>query len=132
MHGCENIETIPDGLFINCKEVIHFEGVFANCKKIKNIPENLFESFSKVITFGSAFENCESLVSIPENLFQNCSGIDNSGYWNHLRNVFSNCTSLRGEAPPIWERWKDKDQTTGCFKNCTGLTNYNEIPDNWK
>ena len=50
------------------------------------------------------------------------------------------CTGLTGNAPELWKMGTNNTENNyqgtpdgaGCFNNCTGLTNYNEIPDYWK
>lgn len=42
-------------------------------------------------------------------------------------------THLIGVIPPIWTYPKYQALPhAGCFASCTGLENYNEIPDDWK
>lgn len=51
-----------------------------------------------------------------------------------LENLFQNIgTHLIGVIPPIWTYPKYQALPhAGCFASCTGLENYNEIPDDWK
>lgn len=50
---------------------------------------------------------------------------------SNFKGMFYDCVNLTGEAPRLWEIFPDADGT-GCFHGCTGLTNYNDIPDNWR
>jgi len=51
-----------------------------------------------------------------------------------LVTAFDNCfdgdTSLTGSAPTLWTLYPGATGT-GCFTNCTGLSNYNDIPETW-
>lgn len=51
-----------------------------------------------------------------------------------LEYLFQNIGSnLIGIFPAIWTYPKYQNiPHTGCFSSCTGLENYNEIPDDWK
>ena len=74
--------------------------------------------------FSYAFRDCTNLKQISEDFFANCSNITNVSY------TFSGCTSLTGNAIPLWENGNITGD--GCYEGCTGLANYNEIPDGWK
>ena len=76
------------------------------------------------------------IQSIPENLFANVD-------WNKVQNIskcFTECENLTGEAPALWLEGTNSNENAyqgspdgfACFYNCTGLDNYDEIPEYWK
>lgn len=84
----------------------------------------------------NCFNNTQ-LEVISKNLLQNVKKV------NNFTACFTNTLRLRGETPKdedggeLWERegkegYPNKIDGTDCFWMCTGLSNYNSIPDDWK
>ena len=129
-----SIQSIPEDLFANCPNVTSFAGTFNYCSKLTSIPENLFANCSNVTSFYGTFEYCSNLTSIPEKLFDNCENVEN--FWA----TFYGCNNLNGNAPELWKRgtnsvgneYNGNPNGQACFKWCTNLKNYNEIPEYWK
>ena len=71
------------------------------------------------------FQNCTSLKQIPADFFTNIPEIFN------VESMFENCTSLTGNAIELWKNNKVTSYEN-CYKGCTNLSNYNEIPEGWK
>ena len=99
------------------------------------IPEKLFWNNPKLIDVGACFQNCRYLNGdIPSNLFINNRLI------NNYRELFNQCNQLTGDgwrdiieyATQYAEENNINLQTNDCFKGCTSLTDYDEIPDEWK
>ena len=153
-YACSSLNSpIPEKLFFNCPKITAFNMTFSACGDVGPIPEKLFSKCVNVTTFGSVFRQCGNITgSIPENLFANnpkindvqwcfsgCTNLtgDITNLFNNNPNVtnftrcFSSCNNLTGEAPKLWER---DNITNGslCFLGCTKLSNYAEIPDDWK
>ena len=139
--GCKALTEIPENLFANCPEVTSFQHTFNSCSALTSIPENLFVNNTKVTSFNYTFIDCSALKSIPENLFANNRKVTDFSY------TFTGCTGLTGESPytmiadqkvHLYERADYPEHFTAptvfldCFKNCTGLTDYAQIPTNWK
>ena len=139
-YGCLALKSIPEQLFANNPAVTNFSGTFSGCSALATIPENLFASNPKVTDFGHSFKNCTKLTSVPAKLF------DNNRKIKVFSGLFSNCTSLKGESPytmiddqkvHLYERQDYPEHFTApinfwdCFHNCTGLTDYDQIPS-WK
>ncbi len=122
---------------------------FMECKQLIEIPENLFYDNPEIIEFGycyisasydtflGCFMGCTGLTSIPKGLFNNNKAASDFYF------CFALCPNLTGETPSdengikLWERTSENgyiDEITGtaCFTNCLNLTDYSEIPDNWK
>ena len=95
--------------------------------------------------FGGAFNNCFELTSIPIGLFDNCRVVAN------FNAIFTNCAKYMGESPytiinidgqdikiHLYERENYPEYFTitsniySCFSGCTGLTDYNNIPEKCK
>ena len=74
---------------------------------------------------GNCFQNCTSLKQIPSDFFTNIPNIFN------VESMFENCTSLTGNAIELWKNNKVTSYEN-CYKGCTNLSNYNEIPEGWK
>ena len=150
--GCENITgTIPGNLFDNNLNIKSFRGifrkcgisniesnlfskntiatdfvnVFRECYNLKSIPEGLFEKNVEASLFNDCFRECESLESMPANLFST-----NTKATNYTETFYS-CKKLKGIALNLWNRG-DGIIGTKCFFDCTGLSNYENIPDDWK
>ena len=101
-----NLLTIGDYAFANCTSAKYFDGLFADCANLESIPEHLFENTPNATSF---------------------------------KGTFTGCTSLTGNALPLWTRvttdtttYKGVPDGYNCYKGCTGLTNYEAIPDYWK
>ncbi|WP_288945644.1 hypothetical protein [uncultured Porphyromonas sp.] len=134
---CYSLTTVPEGLFagIEGNATYMFGNVFFSCKNILTIPNNLFSGVSESSygLFMNSFYNCESLLAIPEGLFAGVSGEASFLF----SKTFFGCKSLKGATPRVqgkklWELATGDKQGEGCFKDCTGLADYKEIPDTWK
>lgn len=132
-----NISTIPEGLFDNNTKITDFSEVFSGIRQITQIPEGLFDNCTEVQNFAGAFKDCSNLTSIPEGLFDNCQKVTNFGYSKKVGNdylnmgVFTDCANLTGKAPELWKR-TNVTSNLYAFKGCTKLSNYADIPDDWK
>ena len=139
--GCKALTAIPEGLFANNPKVTIFQGTFSYCSALKSLPANLFANNRKVNSFRLTFSGCSALESIPKNLFANNRKVTDFSY------TFTGCYALTGESPytmigdkkvHLYERADYPEHFTAptvfldCFKNCTGLTDYAQIPTNWK
>ena len=132
--GDTSIQSIPEDLFANCPNVTNFSSTFFRCSNLTSIPENLFANCPNVTSFQGTFEHCSNLTSIPEKLFDNCENVEN--FWA----TFYGCNNLTGNAPELWKRgtnsvgneYNGNPNGQACFKWCTNLKNYNEIPEYWK
>lgn len=132
LNGCTNLTEIaePTQNSFNSLETIGF----LNCTSLNNIPENLFFNCPKLTSFNQLFQNCTSLTSIPEYLFYSCNNVT-SFYC-----TFDGCTGLTGKAIKLWERvengenngYEGEPDGKNCYRGCTGLSNYDSIPNYWK
>ncbi|MBP3545361.1 MAG: hypothetical protein J6J82_03585 [Alphaproteobacteria bacterium] len=143
--GAKNLTgEIPSGLFGdlygNPTQSL-FQHTFNGCSNLTgNIPSNLFgKLYGQAYrwTFYGTFAGCSGLTgSIPENLFGDIYG-DLSK--NTFSATFSACSGLTGPSAKIngqylYEIWPDAttDQVGSMYSRATGLTDYADIPSNWK
>ena len=105
--------------------------------KIRSLPEDYWNGLDKARAAHYFCASCNLLVSIPGTLFSNAKSL------LLMEHMFDGCTDLTGTTPKtaegyeFWERagkpgYPSTTTGTGCFKGCTKLTNYSEIPSNWK
>ncbi len=145
--GCTSLKSIPEGLFAGCPKIERFEETFAECTALGTIPEKLFSAIGTTttsVTFAKCFYGCSALKSLPAGLFDTVRRISFIDY------CFADCTSLTGESPytvigeekvHLYERVQGEDfprvpsnktAHAGCFSGCIGLSDYANMPDEWK
>lgn len=119
--------------------------IFGSCAALKQIPWDLFADYPGMDDFIMTFTACTSLQSIPASLFDNQRNI------THVLGIFNGCTSLTGESPytmvgdkkvHLYERYNYPEYFVGqpdlytshmqAFSGCAGLTDYAQIPSDWK
>lgn len=120
------ITSIPGGLFDACTELVYADYCFGNCTQLTSIPSELFDNCTELISIAGIFAQCHSLLAIPGDLFDNSLKIFN------FNSAFQDCTSLTGLAPEYWLRINPTPEGGFCFYNCLGLSNYADIPSNWR
>lgn len=103
--------------------------MFYDCSSLTAIPSTL--------TIPDSVTNCSGMFSNSSRLTSDISNIWPSA-WNYtgrinISQMFYGCSKIVGTVPAdkLWNSGKTFT-SNGCFYNCTSLTNYNEIPDNWK
>lgn len=150
--GCTSLTAVPEDLFAGTPAITGFEGTFAECTSLESIPETLFSAIgtkTSSVTFAECFFKCSALKSLPAGLFDTVRRI------NYIDGCFYGCTSLTGESPytvitdengeqtkvHLYERTKGDDfiivpssssAHADCFDGCTGLTDYDDMPSDWK
>ena len=138
-YNCSGLTSIPDGLFAGISGApaeSMFAYTFFGCSGLTGaIPDGLFGNLTGAPAsnmFRQTFYNCSGLTSIPENLFGNISG---TAQYQMFSRTFYNCTSLTGPSARIngqylYEIWYAALWAT--YKGCTGLSDYANIPSDWK
>lgn len=130
---CFDYVELPNSYYIN--------GTFNNLKSCRSAfntyPSNINKLNATVVN---------SMLSSP--VLENCKGafknenVQIEGNLNIPYNVmfstltdcselFNGQSNLTGKAPRLWELAPNAVHTN-CFKGCTSLSNYDEIPDDWK
>ena len=109
-YGCNNLVSIPAGLFHNNTLINNFYRCCSHCTKLY-IKPGLFPPA------GSTF-------------FANRGNMNWSECFNKVGEQLTNA----GEAPPLWTygRGGNTWTYTDCFKGALRLTNYASIPNDWK
>lgn len=136
---CSSLLSIPEELFSECPKIQQFTATFSECSSLKTVPAGLFANNPEAWDMFALFRECTSLETIPASLFDNNKKVTN------FTHSFLNCTKLTGDVPYtlsgedkiyLW----DRDGTNGyslpngneCFKGCTRLDDYANIPAGWK
>lgn len=140
-YGCTGLTAIPEGLFDSFAAATGMSETFRGCTGLKSVPGTLFDKCPNLTSVANAFNGCASLEALPAGFLDGCRRITN------FTNAFNGCTSLGGESPfgaagdarvHFYERAGHTDayakpaSFSGCFKGCTGLTDYDNIPSSWK
>ena len=151
--NCSSLTAIPSTFTIPAS-VTDCSQMFYGCSRLTAIPST-FTIPASVTNCSRMFQSCSKLTTIPETLtipnsvtdcsymFQSCSSLmsDISNIWPdewlkndiNVRSMFDGCSKATGTVPAdkLWNSGKTFDSSS-CFANCTSLTNYDEIPAEWK
>jgi hypothetical protein len=138
---CTSLAQIPEIKFPNLgiyNETTAFMlRAFVMCTSLTSLPENFLNEITKDTSgqfLQQAFAGCTSLESIPANFL---SQIPTALPYT-LNDAFRGCTNLRGNTPvdgsgkKFWERYTGENIGESCFYNCTLLSDYSNIPTQWK
>ena len=127
-YNCTRLTVIPETLIIP-DSVTNCSSMFFYCSSLTAIPETLIIPNS-VTNCSAMFYYCSSLTSDISNIWPSA--------WNYtgtinLNSMFYGCSKIVGTVPAdkLWNSGKTFSSSS-CFKNCTSLTNYDEIPAGWK
>ena len=137
-----NISKIFPVMGTNDRKRPRFYRIFYECTNLTGkIPDNLFADISGApgsYMYAEAFCGDTGLTGeIPLGLFGNLSG---SPANNMFSRTFNNCSGLTGasarnpDGTPLYEVFPSATsyQVGGMYLGATGLSDYSEIPDNWK
>ena len=138
-------ERYPEDGKPNDMDMISFLGCFRT--KIKDInsvahtielPKRLFANVRRnSVILSLAFQNTFNDYDVPlftGNINEILDGLDLNKV-NDVYGCFANQPGLTGEALPIIAQLSHLtkiDDYRACFKGCTGLSDYNQIPSDWK
>lgn len=135
------LATIPASLFAPCTQVTNMLGLFENCTSLITVPEGLFDTNTEVTEAGRLFNGCTKLTTVPVGI------LDNNKKITSVYEMFNGCTLLTGSSPyttvnsvnvHLYERADYPETFTtpntirNCFTGCTGLSDYDDIPADWK
>lgn len=116
------IEWVPD--------TVSVYNIFSQLDPIITVSDRLLAPIAgTLITVANLFDR-SNIVTVPDNLFRGCDNLVD------FSNCFYGCNDMRGRTPKVdglelWERFPDANGQF-CFYECTGLDNYDEIPEEWK
>lgn len=131
-YGCGSLTSIPAGLFSSNGNLQSIWGLFYDCANITAIPETLLQNSPSINTAYFLFSGCTGVTgAIPVNLFQNQLSL------NNFYGVFYNCSNMTGNGNDFIAAVTAvgrpvPSNTSGCFYNCTTLSDYASIPAGWK
>lgn len=139
-NGCTSLREIPERIFWDCINVSSFNDVFRNTS-IVTVPEKIFWNCESVTTFANIFVDCRFLTHVPVNIF------DNNRKVYSFETAFLFCPNLRGESPytiidgvkyHLYDRYKIPDYFVtplnfgDCFSGSENLSDYGDMPEEWK
>ena len=145
-YGCTSLTTLPVDLFRynTAVSTSGFNSTFRGCTSLASLPEYLFRYNTAVSTNGfySTFYGCTKLT-LNENIFCDSATERTTRFLNrtsHFGNCFYRASfdGSQGIAPDLWNYsfGSVTPTSTGCFgssgNSITSLSNYNDIPANWK
>jgi hypothetical protein len=123
-----SITAIPSALFDGAINATSFGSTFSNCGSLTSIPSGLFDNCPNVVNFSGTFRRCNGITGIPSGLFDASNGVTTT-----FESVFemSATNAMGGNAPTLWLRVPEPFGFRA-FRNCFLLSNYGNIPSNWK
>ena len=140
---CENIPSIPAGIFDQCPGITTFYDTFLACRKITSIPPDLFKYQTNVTNFYATFDNCDLVTQIPPGLFDNhpnnlnfawlfakCYNLQSipAGLFDdHTKNrtfsyTFFRCYDIPSIPANLFDHNTQVTTFSYCFYECTNLT----------
>ena len=127
---------IPVGLFDPLTNLTNISNIFFDCMSGNMVLDDLLFNFNKKLQNISGMCTNESASTAPSTAW---TGTLSSGLFDRTRhpaitnvtNAFSKNKSLKGNAIPFWT-WSNPPSGTSCYFSDTTLSNYSDIPANWK
>jgi hypothetical protein len=157
--GCTQLSSLPDGAITGAENVTSIVECFAFCDSLSSIPKGIFDKMIKLENVSGAFWETP-IESVPENLFTVNVNITNfrstfsvtgntvsftlpTSMFNYealqakqpdMTSCFSSSPgTMKGTAYPLWNYINYSSTfSNGCYRGNTALTNYDDIPDDWK
>lgn len=131
---------LSTNLFSLCRKAENFSKMFENCYSITSIKPGIFNNCINAINFSETFSGCTSLTSFPKYIFSNCTKILDLSY------AFKGCLNMFEVSPrdmafgnelPLYNRninpgYTAVENYTECFNGCINLTDYADIPSDWR
>lgn len=154
LYHCKKVTRLPEGFLIGSVDIENAEGAFGGCG-LTQLPKGFLKFASKLKNanymlgsnplteidsgmLGACAENLENISQILNNCNQLKTDINQifngKSYpkliW--LSTAFSGANKLTGEGMNFIAKVPNAKFTASTFKNCTSLSDYNEIPSSWK
>ena len=107
-YDCENLISLPPGLFSNNPQITDFNGCFQMCFFLPEIPGDLFAYTPNVTTFEDCFSGCGCLRNIPAGLF------DKNTKATNFKGCFRGCPEKIYLPPGLFAKTAGVDFTE-CF-----------------
>jgi len=118
---CENIPSIPAGIFDQCPGITTFYDTFLACRHITSIPPGLFNAQTNVTSFYATFDNCDLITQIPPGLFDNHTNNLNFAW------LFAKCYDLQSIPVGLFDTNTNNKTFSYTFFRCYDITS---IPAN--
>ena len=142
-HSCTSLVTVPDDLFRYNTAVsgYGFANTFYGCSNLATVPNNLFKYNTSCTTFRFCFYGCVKL-QVNRNIFY-ADGEQSTRFLNQSID-FQGCftrasfSGTQGEAPDLWNcsfgtgTPVKTSVYSGAGNSGTSLSNYADIPADWK
>lgn len=133
--------------YLFAKKVTSTCGIFKNNPGLTNI-SNAFANQELVTVAVDEFSNNKELTNV-DSIFALCSELTNMPHFRDNKKItnfshaFAGCSKLTGSTPTdengykLWERAGKEGYPATingqyCFRGCTLLDDYDEIPNDWK
>jgi len=124
---CSNLVSVDPTAFKGLINITNMFGVFSN-SSLSSIPDDLFKYNTKLENVSYLFNKCENLLTLPSTLFSNNILISN------FESTFYGCGDITSSTPEFWDNqlWPNVVSHSSCFMNSINITNFNDIPSDWK
>jgi hypothetical protein len=140
-HFCTNLTSVPTDLFRYNTAATIFSAAFNGCSNLLTVPTDLFRYNINATTFQDIFKGCIKL-QLNANIFYG-DGEQGTRFLNKTVNFIycfnrTSFSGTQGIAPDLWncDFGLGTPTRTGCYggagNSLTSLSNYNDIPTNWK
>lgn len=138
---CNNLKTVPSDLFKYNVSALNFDGVFFHCDNLESLPIGLFSYNVNANSFINSFNYCRKLQLNKEIFY--LDGQQGTRFLNKTVD-FELCFTrpsylgVQGIAPDLWNCnfGSGSANKTQCFygggNSLVSLSNYNDIPIDWK
>lgn len=139
--GCTGLTSIPTDLFRYNTAVTDFNYAFFNCISLATVPDALFKYNTVCTNFSGVFRDCTALQLNQYTFYE--SGERDIRFFDQSINFTqvldrATFTGAQGTAPDLWncDFGTGIPTKTNCWEGAgnstTSLSNYNDIPSDWK
>lgn len=120
---------LPTEFFEGCPNLEDTHNMFSACPAEIEIDTTMFQRNRALINMQGMFWG-SGATSLESGAFNNCSKLEN------VSELFRDCSNMTGTAHKFWDKNKHPLITESgqgqCYRGCTKLSDYNDIPANWK
>jgi len=131
--GCLNnnrLTSVETPLFYNMLLLTNVNGALSN-NYISSVGEDLFVNNKNITDYGYVLSDQSVGFFMPLSIFD-LSVLYKVTDWTQSFYQITTSKSHTGTVQPIWDYASPTSIKAGCFLNQTLLTNYNDIPNEWK
>lgn len=119
----------PTEFFEACPNLENTRNMFSACPAELEIDTTMFQRNKALIDISGMFYGA-NVLSLERGSFNNCSKLEN------VSDLFRGCSKMTGESHPFWNKDLHPLITQSgqgmCYKDCSSLSDYNEISSAWK